>query len=111
MTASTFTRSEVLTLAHTVRRASPSLTWSQCQKAAWSALRLRASLRTGAVRFTFTKEDGSTRQALGTLNSELFSYTSKTTDRADNPMVVKFYDLENQGFRSCRVDRLQAVAA
>lgn len=111
-TTTNTTRREVLTLAHALRRLIPSLPWGDCQRAAWKAVRLRAALRTGAASFTFTKEDGTTRAAVGTLNAELYTYTAKGTGAAaENPTVVKFYDLEKGAFRSCRVDRLVTVAA
>lgn len=104
-------RSEVLTLAWTIRKNANGLTWGQCQAAAWRALKLRSALYAGAVTFQFTKEDGTTRTANGTLSRDLFAYESKGGPVRENPLLVKFFDLEKQAFRSCRVDRLTRIAA
>ena len=105
------TRSEVLTLSWTIRKQNTGLTWGQCQAAAWRALKLRSALHAGAVAFEFTKEDGTTRKANGTLSRDFFQYESKGGPTKENPLLVKYFDLEKQGFRSCRVDRLTSIAA
>lgn len=104
-------RSEVLTLAWIIRKQNNGLTWGECQAAAWLAVRLRSALYTGPVHFQFTKQDGTTRNATGTLSRDLFTYESKGGPVRENPLLVKYYDLEKQAFRSCRVDRLTGIAA
>lgn len=103
------TRSEVLTMAWAIRKQNTGLTWGQCQASAWRALRLRSALHTGAVKFHYTKDDGSTREAVGTLSPALFQYESKGSGSKENPLLVKYFDLEKQAFRSCRADRLLAA--
>lgn len=110
MKNTTSLRSEVLSLAWTIRRQNSGLTWSECQKAAWNSVRLRAALYTGVVGFSYTKENGEVRQAVGTLNTNLYRYESKGVGSPANPMVVKYYDVEAAGFRSCRVDRILRAA-
>lgn len=102
------TRSEVLTMAWAIRKQTSGLTWGQCQALAWRASRLRSALHTGAVTFRYQKEDGSTREALGTLSPALFQYESKGGQAKENPLLLKYFDLEKQAFRSCRIDRLAA---
>ncbi|MEI6410270.1 MAG: SH3 beta-barrel fold-containing protein [Bacteroidota bacterium] len=104
-------RSEVLKMAHAIRRQNQFLTWGQCQAQAWKVARLRAALRTGATRFTFQKQDGEVREAYGTLNSELFQYDHKGSDRAESPTAIKYFDLEKNAWRSFRAERILQVAA
>lgn len=104
-------RSEVLTLAHAIRRQNSFLTFGQCQVQAWKVVRLRSALHAGAVRFTFQKQDGQVRTAFGTLNQDLFNYTSKGAERNHSATVIKYYDLEKSAFRSFRAERILQVAA
>jgi len=106
-------RSEVLTLAHSIRRQNQFLTWGQCQAQAWKVVRLRSALRAGAARFSFQKTDGEVREAYGTTNAGLFQYQSKGTaaDRAESPCQIKYFDLEKNAWRSFRAERILSVAA
>ncbi len=81
---------------------------SEAFKMAHKAVKLRNHLKTNIIEFSFTKADGSTRKAVGTLNSEYFDYQSKGTPKRDNPVVIKYFDIERGGFRSFRVERLTA---
>ncbi len=110
-TATQTNRSEVLALAWAIRRQNQFLTWGQCQAQAWKVVKLRAALRAGKATFTFQKNDGEVRQAVGTLNAEFFSYTNKGSDRAELPTVIKYFDLEKNAFRSFRAERIVSVAA
>lgn len=105
------TRSEVLTLAHQIRKQNQFLTWGQCQAQAWKVIRLRSALRAGATRFTFQKTDGEVREAYGTLNSTLFQYEHKGTERNESPTAIKYFDLDKNAWRSFRAERILSVAA
>lgn len=102
-------RSTVLSLAWQIRRTT-SLTWSECQTAAWNAFKLREALKAGVVNFRFTKADGSIREAVGTLDSNLFEYEAKG-EAKPNPMLVRFWDLEKSEFRCCKVEKIFKIAA
>ncbi|MFN0216159.1 MAG: SH3 beta-barrel fold-containing protein [Saprospiraceae bacterium] len=106
-----FSRSEILTLAHQIRRQNQFLTWGQCQAQAWQIVRLRAALRLGATRFVFQKQDGEVREAYGTLNPSLFQYEHKGSDRAESPTAIKYFDLDKNAWRSFRAERILKVAA
>lgn len=106
---SKITRSEILKLAWQIRRTS-NLTWSECQTAAWKSAKLRTALKSGVVEFEFYKVDGSLRKAVGTLNSSQFEYEAKG-ESVFNPMLVKYFDLEKQAWRACRIDRIFKIAA
>ncbi len=107
-------KSRVFTAAHKEMKESDyQANWSQCLKNAYAQERTRMSLRasiietfkTGVSEFTFTKVDGTTRIAFGTLDSSIFSYTTKTTKkRKKNVEVVKYYDTEKKFFRSFKLD-------
>ena len=106
-----FNRSEVLTLAHQIRRQNQFLSWGQCQAQAWQVVRLRAALRAGAVHFVFQKQDGEVREAFGTLHPDFFQYEYKGSDRAENPTAIKYFDLDKNAWRSFRAERILKVAA
>lgn len=98
-------RSSILSLAWAIRKQS-GLSWGECQRKAWATVRLRSAMQAGPVNFSYTKEDGTTRPAVGTLNAELFQYESKGTSKQASPAVIKYFDLEAGGFRSFRAERL-----
>lgn len=109
MTAQQF----ALRLAHKNMKASNySLNWSACLSAAWQQYRELMSLReeiinklkAGIVAFSFQKKDKSTRSAVGTLNSSLFSYESKGSKRKANKFLVKYFDLEKGAFRCFKLE-------
>lgn len=106
-----FNRSEILILAHQIRRQNQFLTWGQCQAQAWQIVRLRTALRLGATRFVFQKQDGKVREAYGTLNPTLFQYEHKGSDRAESPTAIKYFDLDKNAWRSFRAERILKVAA
>ena len=103
-------RSAILSLAWSIRRATPSLTWSQCQTAAWKSYNLKTALKSGVVHFYYIKADNTLRKAVGTLDATKFEYEAKG-ESVFNPMLVKYFDLEANAFRACRVDRISKIAA
>ncbi len=103
-------RSEVLALAHKIRK-EEGLSFSQSQIAAWKAVRLMEALKSGVVSFSYKKEDGSLRSAKGSTNPGLFSYEHKGDAKPAKAVVVKYYDFDANGWRSCRADRIDRIAA
>jgi len=75
-----------------------------------TAQELQQKLREGIVEFAYTKKDGSTRNAKGTLNTELidkFGATPKGTGTAkQNDEVLAYYDINAEGWRSFRKESL-----
>lgn len=104
-------RKEVMTLAWQIKRQNQFLTFGQAQRQAWQVCRLQTALRAGAVRFTFQKNDGEVREAYGTTNTALFTYTYKGEERAPAPCQIKYFDLEKSAWRSFRAERILSVAA
>jgi len=104
-------RTEVLQMAWAIRRANITMTWSACQVQAWKAIRLRNALKLGVTAFQFVKTDGTVRDAKGTVNADLFTYQYKGGNSSDSPLVVRFFDIEANGWRSCCADRILQIAA
>ena len=100
-------RAAALSLAWAIRKES-NLTWGQCQRQAWAAVKLRNTLAVAAVEFAYLKENGETRKAYGTLCPSLFTYESKGTGSPAKLTVVRYWDLDAAAFRSFRADRLTA---
>jgi hypothetical protein len=103
-------KSELFRQAWQMKKAGTYTTFSEALKAAWKRWKLTNRLKSGVVSFSFTKEDGSLRIALGTLESGRFEYTPKGNgERKPNPNVVKYFDLEKNAIRAVRLDRLQTI--
>lgn len=76
---------------------------------------LESKMLETAVRFRFTKKDGSMREAVGTLVREKMVQPDGSlweptgVERPEVPTLVKFFDLTVQGWRSFNVFNLVAV--
>lgn len=78
---------------------------------------LKNFLRENVLSVVFIKKDGSERAMECTLKPDLLPPHETNTDnpidfpatqRAENPDVIQVYDLENNGWRSFRVDSVLA---
>lgn len=66
-------------------------------------------LKLGIVEITFTKVSGESRTCKATLKSDLLPEENKSTSskpRAKNPNVIAFYSIDDQGWRSCKLDSI-----
>ena len=76
---------------------------------------LESKMLEQAVRFRFTKKDGSLREAVGTLKREKMVQQDGSVwepdgePRPEVPTIVKYWDLTVQGWRSFNVFNLVAV--
>ena len=104
----TTTRAAALSLAWAIRKES-GLPWGQCQRQAWAVAKLRNTLAVAIAEFSYTKENGETRKASGTLCPDLFTYESKGTGAAAKPTVVRYWDIDAGAFRSFRAERLKVA--
>ena len=111
MSKSKINRSDVMKLAWAIRRKNPVTSLADCQVAAWKVILLYQALRKGSVRFTFQKQNGEVRQAIGTLKPDMFVQPPKTTEQSTLLTVVRYYDMEKNAIRSFRADQLMQVAA
>ena len=99
-------RSQIARIAnalHWQKKLSLSASWRK----AWKAYRLKKAMRTGTASFTYTKADGTARQAIGTTAQELTNYTPKGSTANYSPVNIRYYDLEKGAFRQFAADRLQ----
>lgn len=62
-------------------------------------------LQTGTYKVTFEKADGSHREMLCTLNSDLIPVQIAGTTKP-NPNIVTVWDVEKEDWRAFRMDRL-----
>lgn len=72
-------------------------------------------LRTGNITINFTKKDGTERALKCTLNEQeipgtFAPKTENTVERKKSPDVLSVFDIENQGWRSCRWDSIKSVS-
>lgn len=81
------------------------LTKSETYKMAWRILKLKRDLLQGVVKFAYKKVDGSIRNAIGTLNPNFIGGEVRETTGASFG-TLKYYDLEAQGWRSCKVENV-----
>ena len=93
------------------------ITSSQALKYAWWFESFRDQLRTGVVTFSFFKEDGSIREAKGTLNGVLIpaeDLPKSDDDNSSSPArrhsaevysAIPFYDIDKKGWRSFSINR------
>ena len=68
-------------------------------------------LHAGEARFTFKKVNGELREARGTLKdvAHLVKGTATESQRRAGNDCIRYYDLDSQGFRSFRIDRIESV--
>ena len=108
--------------AHIIFRAqlleSP-ITWSEALCRAWELYYLRQWLRQGVVQFTYVKQDGTLREAHGTLNPDVIPDDQQPTGKQQaliddglqqpNWKSINYYDLDKAAWRSLRAANLVAI--
>lgn len=67
---------------------------------------LKSEMRKGVVEFSYTKKDGSTRIAKGTLNFEIMGEenTPKSGVEYDTETTTRYFDVDSEGWRSFKND-------
>jgi hypothetical protein len=73
-------------------------TLSEALKIAWRNIKLRIAMATKIVAFTFRKTDGSIREAIGTLKSDMLPQV-KGTGRPTPEHLQLYYDIQKQCYR------------
>ena len=109
--------SRVLHMAHILMANRPDFAWSDMVRYAWYFHRFREALKAGVVTFSFFKEDGSIREAKGTLNVVLIPSEDLPKSGADNSSLparrdsaevysaIPFYDIDKKAWRSFNICR------
>lgn len=72
-------------------------TKSEALKAAWANHKLKTAMKSGIVKFWFTKVDGTIREAYGTLKDSVLPATG--ANRRANDTVQVYFDTEKQEYR------------
>lgn len=72
------------------------------------AYELKAKLREGEVKFRYAKKNGEIREALGTLNSDVYGKENEPTGngRSVPENQIRYYDINSKGWRSFIIDNL-----
>lgn len=71
---------------------------SEALKIAWRNIKLRIAMATKIVAFTFRKTDGSIREAIGTLKSDMLPQV-KGTGRPTPEHLQLYYDIQKECYR------------
>ena len=116
----TTTNSRAMHMAHIMHKDKPRFPWSALMRRAWYFIHLRQALQHGFATFSFYKQDGSIREAKGTLffplipNEKRPGASSRQTggaasaekgERTPNHQLFTFFDLDKQEWRSFDICR------
>jgi hypothetical protein len=82
------------------------LTRSEALKKAWKVIRLKEAMRSDQVEFSFVKKDGTTRHAIGTLQTAVVSPKIKGTGRPYPINQIRYFDIDRAAFRSFNAETL-----
>ena len=100
--------SGIMRTAWTVAK-SENISLSTALRLAWKSFKLKLRMKTEVVKFAFKKIDGTVREAVGTLVSDMLpkrDESTQTKERAKNYGVQVYYDLDRDCFRSFKVANL-----
>lgn len=89
-----------------VLRKEPGLGKSEALKQAWELVHLRADLHEGMAYFTYVKEDGTLREAKGTLCADLIPAGDTPKGIVPRKKVHEtftYYDIDKKGWRAFKV--------
>lgn len=76
----------------------------------WEKDKLAAALRTNVLEVAFVKKDGSGRIMKCTLSEGyLPSWEKSETPRKENDNILSVWDIDNNGWRSFRLDSITSV--
>ena len=111
----TNTNSRVMHMAHIMHQDKPRFPWSELVRRAWYFIRFREWLQNGICTFSFYKQDGSIREAKGTLHPLLIPEEDWPGNKPDAlPLqgkgrergfsTIAFFDLEKQEWRSFNIN-------
>lgn len=85
---------------------------AEALRKAWGISKLRKAMKSNIVKFYFTKVDGTTREAWGTLKAELLPVSESTEheNRKKSTTTVPYYDTEKQAFRCFKIANFLRMA-
>ena len=73
---------------------------------------IRSLLKNDVLEVVFIKTDGNVREMKGTLQEKFVEAYDKKTDKVkpENDSVISVWDLDNNGWRSFKLDSIQSVS-
>ena len=73
---------------------------------------IRSLLKNDVLEVVFIKTDGSVREMRCTLHEKVVEAYEKKTDKVkpENDSVVSVWDLDNNGWRSFKIDSIQSIS-
>lgn len=87
------------------------LTMKEAMVKAWGILKLKKQMLKGIVKFFYTKVDGSTRMAWGTLKADLLPQREgESKQRKSNASVFCYYDTDKQEYRCFKLANYLNIA-
>lgn len=94
-------QSNVFFRAWAIRKQNSKLSFAKSLKLAWNVEQLKMKMEGGnEVEFVYVKLDGSIRIAKGTLPEVSKDFLSQKNNSVAQNSVVKYYDIEKEGWRS-----------
>jgi hypothetical protein len=93
-------KSRLFSIAWTVRKQFSS--FSESLVYAWKIVKLQVALCLGVVTFSYTKKDGSRREAIGTLDS----VPATKGNHRSNYSVLTYFDLDARDWRAAQIGSL-----
>lgn len=95
-----------LRMAHILHSHKPLYKWSDMVKYGWYFVRFSRMLANGVLHFSFFKEDGSIREARGTLSVHLIPRDDAPKNAPNykpNFGAIPFYDIDKKEWRSFKI--------
>lgn len=94
-------RSRLFRIAHSIK--ANFVTFGEALAFAWKVIKLQFELCIGVVKFKYKKIDGNLRETTGTRD---VPYSKMGNPRPVNYGVLTYFDIESDGWRSCRISNL-----
>jgi hypothetical protein len=86
--------------AHALKQSQPAKPWREHVANAWLFEKLRNAMRNDVIRFAYVKNDGSTREARGTLCPKYIPVKAQPkgnyeNEGEDEPLRFNYYDIDS----------------
>lgn len=78
-------------------------TMAEAMRQSWAVYKLKVAMRSGIVKFLYTKLDGTVRTAWGTLKENFIPQAIGTDSRKKNDTVQVYYDTEKSAYRCFKI--------